>query len=379
MQEEAHIQRANGRDDGLLLGMAASSPQSIDLPPFYLGAPYSADTKKKRPTLRRGTITADGFTSNYRLCGTESAPMLALDLPGGPGTAQSSQWKATFAPESYRVILADWRGVGEHGPIGRLEHNCADLLINDMERLRQACCHGSTEKMVLRGGSWGAAMALAYASLYPKYVAAIVMRLPFLATARDVEWNFGTSGLALRYPEAYSEFRKLSKDGDVYKLLEAYLANLTSDDQHKVKSALAAAIIWEYQRNGEKHTLSIDEIDLGNNQWMGRLARTRIMFHYALQNFTFTDGQGILPKLTSIPHGIPIVCFAHSHDPLTAPGTLEEIQRLLPQAHFYVKNADWHWIARENERPGGYDNSFVMEGGAFACRALAQMLPKCTL
>lgn len=337
---------------------------------------FQAGTNWSRLIERQ--IHQDGFTSNYRLYGSDQAPLLGLDLPGGPGTSQSHKWKENFDKEYFRMIFADWRGVGEHGPQGMVENNSADTLIDDLERLRIACGRPD-EKMVIRSGSWGSTIALGYAARYPNRVAGMVMRLPFLATRQDIEWNYGPNGLAQRTPAAYQEFCSFSGRSDINEILDFYADRILHADSDELKATFLHVLKWEYARNGETCNLNVKDIDLTNPEYSDRLNRARILMHYTANNFTFPDGRGVIDCLPQIPCDIPIICLAHKNDPMCHPGTLGILQAGLPQAQFMVKDADWHWIAPENECPDiGYDNSFVIQGCAYACGLIAQTLIKPT-
>lgn len=328
---------------------------------------YDFNSNAKWTHLKDGVLETDGYASKFQLRGKNDARYLAIDLPGGPASRQSQQWKTNFNVKDTRVIVADWRGVGLHEPVGCVLDNTAQKLVADIEALRCSCAQYPDERLILRGGSWGATMAAAYAAQYPEKVAGLVLGLPFLARAQDVEWNYGPEGLARRLPDAFDRFADYASSSNTLALIAAYLKGMQSSDTDTLTEAFVRWTEWEYARNGEQFQADLSAIpDLDT-----RIARAKIMAHYTMNNFTYADGEGIAASLKGIPSDIPLYVIAHTQDPLCAPDTLQIIRDCLPQAYFMIKEADWHWVAAENERPDrGFDNNFVKQGYPFACQRI---------
>ncbi len=59
------------------------------------------------------------------------------------------------------MILLDQRGCGQSSPRGSVKGNHTQALVDDLHALR---LHLGIESWLVLGGSWGVALALAYAS-----------------------------------------------------------------------------------------------------------------------------------------------------------------------------------------------------------------------
>jgi proline iminopeptidase len=108
-------------------------------------------------------------------------------LHGGPGSASSLRHIELIDLARYRLVLSDQRGCGRSLPAGALRHNETRFLIGDIDRLRS---HLQIGRMLVGGGSWGAALALLYAAQHPAAVAALLLRAPFLASQAEVDAFF---------------------------------------------------------------------------------------------------------------------------------------------------------------------------------------------
>jgi proline iminopeptidase len=121
-------------------------------------------------------------------------------LHGGPGAGLSPQHRRFFDPDQYRVILFDQRGAGKSTPLGECRNNTTQLLIDDIERLRQMC---GIEQWLVFGGSWGSTLALAYGEAHPERCLGFVLRGVFLCTQGR---STGSSMVRWFHPEVHAEF-----------------------------------------------------------------------------------------------------------------------------------------------------------------------------
>src|SRR6202171_6784535 len=152
----------------------------------------------------------------------------AVYLHGGPGSGCQPDHRRLFDPERFHAVLFDQRGAGRSRPKGRREDNTLDHLIADMEIIREK--FGFTRWMIV-GGSWGAALALAYAQTHPDRVSGIVLRATFLGTRSELEGAF-LDALPRFYPDLSKDFLKLLPVEERGQLLDAYWRRILDSDPH---------------------------------------------------------------------------------------------------------------------------------------------------
>src|SRR5207244_12740856 len=107
----------------------------------------------------------------WEVCGNPRGKP-AVVLHGGPGSGCTPWHRRLFDPAAYRVVLFDQRGCGRSRPHAgspetELSGNTTRNLIADIELVR---VHLNVERWLVLGGSWGSALALAYAERFPTRV-----------------------------------------------------------------------------------------------------------------------------------------------------------------------------------------------------------------
>ena len=148
----------------------------------------------------------DGQQIYWEECGTPSGKPVVF-LHGGPGGGIQPMLRRLFDPARYRVVLFDQRGCGQSRPHASelradLSTNTTWHLVADIEQLRE---HRGIEQWQVFGGSWGSALALAYAEQHPERVSELVLRGVF--TLRQSELDFYYNGGAGQlFPERYEMF-----------------------------------------------------------------------------------------------------------------------------------------------------------------------------
>mgnify|MGYP001673885581 CR=1 FL=1 len=72
-----------------------------------------------------------------------------------------------------------------------------------MERLRE---HLGVERWLVFGGSWGSALALAYAQTHPERVLGLVLRGVFTLRKRELDWYYEAGGADMVWPDEWERF-----------------------------------------------------------------------------------------------------------------------------------------------------------------------------
>ena len=153
----------------------------------------------------------------------DGAPVLFLH--GGPGAGASPGDRRFFDPAHYRIIVFDQRGAGRSRPLGALEDNTTPHLVADIETLREFL---GIDRWILFGGSWGAALALAYAEAHPERCRALALRGVFLCRKGEIDWFL--HGARRFFPERWRAFAGHLPPDERGDLLAGYHARLTDPD-----------------------------------------------------------------------------------------------------------------------------------------------------
>ena len=268
-------------------------------------------------------------------------------LHGGPGSGCKPSHRQFFDPACTRSFLVDQRGAGRSRPYGETRANTTQTLIADLDRLRTTA---GIERWVLFGGSWGAALALAYAETYPEHVLGIVLRGTFLARQRDLDW-FMHEGAARLLPRAWFEFE--ASLADVGFTIRAIHNAVFGDDVTLAERVARAWGKW----SGAVVSFGFEDGDVDPPAPVTDLmAKTRIELHYALNRYFLEDDQLLanahrLPKVPiHIIHGQrDLTCAAEAGWALhqAVPGSTFELLRTAghlssepPMAEALVRAAD---------------------------------------
>ena len=159
-----------------------------------------------------------------------------LVLHGGPGSGCSPRLVELYDPARQRIVAFDQRGAGRSQPFGETRANTTAHLIADIERLRARL---GIVRWRVTGGSWGAALALAYAAAHRDAVTGVVVRSSFMPGAGNVRWFF--EGLAEACPAAWRALAAAAGDPAPQALLAALTRRLHDADP---AVAAAAALAW---------------------------------------------------------------------------------------------------------------------------------------
>lgn len=159
--------------------------------------------RKAAPARTHAVSTVDGFhvlhVAEYGA--HDGAPIVYLH--GGPGGGIPPDAPRLFDPDLFRVIVFDQRGCGRSTCDNRLRANTTDLLIDDIETIRQ---HLGIERWAVMGSSYGALLTALYSARHAPHVSWAIVHGAFLGTHAEVEWLYCSEGAARFYPKQWDEF-----------------------------------------------------------------------------------------------------------------------------------------------------------------------------
>ena len=268
-----------------------------------------------------------GHELYYYQCGNPDGKPVVF-LHGGPGGSCKPTYRRYFDPDAYRIIHFDQRGCGRSTPHAELEANTTWHLVDDIEALRQ---YLGINRWLVFGGSWGSALALAYAQTHPDRVTELVLRGIFTLRQQELLW-FYQDGANHLFPEAWEEFVAPIPKAEWNDFISAYYKRLTSDDRTVQLQAARAWSIWEGT------TLSLlpnhdREQEFADD--MFALAFARIECHYFYHKGFFKyDGQ-LIAEIDKCRH-IPAVIVQGRYDVVTPMQTAWDLHRAWPEADFRV-------------------------------------------
>jgi len=265
--------------------------------------------------------TRDGHRMHVRQAGPATGdPWLVLH--GGPGSGCSPSMVAWFDPSRHRVVMPDQRGAGRSRPAGTLRRNTAGALLADLEQLRQAL---GVQRWSVVGGSWGAALALAYAARFPDAVAALVLRGAFLTGRDDIHRLFSPRGGAmLRCVMARGE---RSSDARA-RLLTVSQVLQSGTTVQKLDTA------GQWQR-AERRMLGLGRTQPERQSWRERMAtvdKYRVQAHY-LRRRAGLGKPALLKAAAQIgARDVPVTLLHGRADAVCRPANALRLQAVMPQA-----------------------------------------------
>jgi proline iminopeptidase len=277
---------------------------------------------------RRGNLCVDARHTLYWEESGNPAGIPVLFLHGGPGGGASPQFRRFFDPASYRIILFDQRGAGQSTPAGEHRDNTTQLLIEDIECLRQ--WFGIAQWLVF-GGSWGATLALAYGQAHPQRCLGFVLRSVFLCTKTEIDWFL--YGGEIFHPELHAEFVAPIPGGERGDLLQAYVKRLFGDDPAQ---ALSAARSWRDYERRRSALLPYQQASVPDtpDSDAHALSLARLEAHY-MRHQGFLEDDQLIRDMHRIAH-LPAIIVQGRYDVLCPPVTAFRVLRAYPGASLHM-------------------------------------------
>ncbi|GLY82595.1 proline iminopeptidase [Actinoallomurus iriomotensis] len=273
----------------------------------------------------------DGQRIYWEVCGNPAGKPVVM-LHGGPGDGCGPGHRRLFDPEAYRIVLFDQRNCGRSGPSASdpsvsLERNTTWHLVADMELLRE---HLGIDRWMVFGGSWGSALALAYAETHPERVTEMVLRGIFTLRPFELYW-FYQEGASLLFPDLWERFVEPIPEDERDDLIAAFHTRLNDPDPAVRLPAARAWSVWE----GSTITLLPDERLIEEHAADDyAVAFSRIENHYFL-NGGFLEEDQLLRDVKKIRH-IPCVIVQGRYDVATPAATAWDLHQAWPEADFHL-------------------------------------------
>ncbi|MBN3724055.1 prolyl aminopeptidase [Burkholderia sp. Ac-20379] len=268
--------------------------------------------------------TGDGHRLYWERCGTPGAKP-AVFLHGGPGAGSGPNHRRLFDPARYDVLLFDQRGCGRSTPHASLENNTTQHLVADIERLREMT---GVARWLVFGGSWGSALALAYAQAHAERVSELVVRGIFTLRRAELLWYY-QEGASWLFPDLWDAFLAPIPDSERGDLMAAYHRRLTGDDE---AAKLAAARAWSVWEGRTITLLPNPALAAAFDDPHYALAFARIENHYFVNRGFVEEGQLLRDahKLAGIPGAI----VQGRYDVATPARSAWELAKAWPRASF---------------------------------------------
>ncbi len=268
---------------------------------------------------------SDGHTLYWEQSGNPAGVPILL-IHGGPGAGATPMHRRFFNPEYYRIIIYDQRGTGRSHPLGSIEHNTRQHLVQDIEHLRE---HLHIDRWHLFGGSWGSTLALSYAQQNPDRCFSMILRGIFLLEQSEINWFL--YGIKMIFPEAWEQFAGILPAREQDNILEAYYKLLTGDDE---KRQMEAAIAWSLYEGACSSLLPNYETITTEEQKKDALALARLEAHYFC-NELIAPENSLIHGIDKIRH-IPSVIIQGRYDAICPIYTAHKLHAEWPEARYIV-------------------------------------------
>ena len=289
---------------------------------------------------RHGMLAVgDGNEIYWEECGNPGGKP-AVFLHGGPGAGSSADHRRLFDPARYRIILLDQRNCGRSIPSASdhatdLSANTTWNLVADLELLRE---HLDIDRWQVFGGSWGSALALAYAETHPARVTELVLRGIFTLRPSELQW-FYEGDCANIVPELWQGFVEPVplEDRIRGRYIESY-ARLLADPDPAVHGP--AAVAWSTWEASTITLIPRPEVIATFAEPSYALAFARIENHYFMHGGWFAEEQ--LIRNAGRLAGIPTVIVQGRYDLCTPATTAWELSQALPSAQLIMVDDAGH-------------------------------------
>lgn len=260
-------------------------------------------------------------------------------LHGGPGSGCKPDHRRYFNADLYRIIILDQRGCKRSTPNGCIQHNSTQLLLADLEAIRQQL---NIEQWVLFGGSWGATLALLYAEQYPQHVCGMILRGTFLARQRDIDWFLDVRGVRQIFPDYWQEFVSVLSDVERHDLVASFYDKVVvAEDEAGRLLAAKAWALWAGRV--VTHSLAMTQPYAVGDEHGNLLNEVRIEVHYAKHHYFIEDDQ-IINNISQLPN-VPLTIIHGRQDLTCLPESAWRLHQLIAGSQLVMVDNAGHLAA----------------------------------
>lgn len=265
----------------------------------------------------------------YHHIGNSEGPTF-LFLHGGPGLGTSENDKAFFDLQKVNLILLDQRGCGKSRPLGAIEHNTTQLLVEDILQLLEQLQIG---RVILFGGSWGSTLALVFAVQHPERVSGMILRGIFTASTEERQF-FEAGGTRQFFPEIWERFIQQVPIAYRNNCSNYYYIQILGKEEQLSKKLSYELLTYGYalSRIGvtpEEVAEKVGQMDVET--------KARLLAHYSVNHFFLPEGF-IFNQLFQLDE-IPVRIVQGRYDMVTTPSIAIALAHQLKQVKLTMVNA----------------------------------------
>lgn len=282
---------------------------------------------------RTGYIQVDEIHQVFYACYGKDKGKPIFAFHGGPGYGFSYDMLEPFDLSEWNVIAIDQRGCGNSLPIGCIEKNRTNLLVED---IRSVADYLGIRRFSIKGESWGSTLALLFAEKYPEYVVSMILTGVFLGD------NEGTllgkyGGFENFYPEYWDKYIGLlpeNKRDRPYESYFEYLMNGTEDEKQRYgRELIFLELLMEMTLpDVERANRICNNLDCYNI--------AKIESFYTINDF-FIE-KGYIEKNVDKIKNIPITIVQGRHDLIVPIKSAWQLSQLLPKCELFISELSGH-------------------------------------
>ncbi|HAT1774153.1 prolyl aminopeptidase [Legionella pneumophila] len=255
----------------------------------------------------------------------EGIPVIVLHH--GPGGEADPHLRRFFDPQRYRIILFDQRGCGRSIPHLEISENNTQLLMEDIDSIRDFL---GLREFVLFGGGWGSLLALLYAQKFPQQVKALLLHQIFLGRQKDIDW-FYKHGASLVYPDYWEEFTNTVPENKLDNIPKYYAECLQGPNELARMAAAKNWALWQARCSSlQPHLYVIDQYSDPHFA----LALATLESYYIINHYFIEENQ-IIANAHKIRH-IPTYIVHGRFDLVSPLSSAWELHQAIPASNLRI-------------------------------------------